>query len=259
MKILILMTNRKTLHLLDGEMRPSGFWAEEFVVPYKHFKQEGYEINVATIQGIPPTVDQTSIDPAMLLNVKPANVQIDANVQAAEYLQVIENVPDLKSPLNLDLFTREQVASYDGVYICGGHGAIGDMPKSDEMTQVLRWMIEMDRPIATVCHGHCSLLNLRDSESKWPFAGYRLTAFSHSEELVTSMAGRLPFVLEVELTRLGALYEKASVMWESHVVVNRNLVTGQNPYSSKAVAESFVQKLGNAKTPDMRKQCIKFL
>lgn len=253
MKVLILMTNRKTLHLLDGEIHPSGFWAEEFVVPYKRFKQEGYYIDIATIQGIPPTVDQTSIDPAMLLNVRPANAQIDINTQVAEYLQVIEDVPALKSPLNLDLFTREQVASYDGIYISGGHGAIGDMPKSDEMTQLLRWMIELDRPIATVCHGHCSMLNLRDSESNWPFAGYRLSAFSHSEELVTSMAGRLPFVLEVELTRLGALYEKSSVLWGSHVVVDRNLVTGQNPYSSRAVAESFVQKLSSAKTTNMRK------
>jgi putative intracellular protease/amidase len=246
MKILILMTNRKTLHLLDGEIHPSGFWAEEFVVPYHRFKQEGYDITIATIQGIPPTVDQTSVDPALLPYVKPANVQIDAQAQVAEYLRVIESVPDLKKPQNLDTFTREQIASYDGVYLCGGHGAIGDMPKSDEMTQLFRWIIEMDKPIAVVCHGHCGLLNLRDSEGKWPFTGYRLTSFSHSEELITSMAGRLPFVLEVELTRLGALYEKSAVMWGSHVVVDRNLVSGQNPYSSTAIAEAFVQKLRRA-------------
>jgi putative intracellular protease/amidase len=70
-----------------------------------------------------------------------------------------------------------------------------------------------------------------------------MTAFSHSEELVTSMAGRLPFILEVELTRLGAHYEKAELIWDSHVVVDRNLTTGQNPYSSRALAETFVKQL----------------
>ena len=253
MKILILMTNRKTLHLLDGEIHPSGFWAEEFVVPYKRFKQEGYEINIATIHGMQPTVDQTSIDPQVLPYVMPAGVQVDTNAQAAAYLQFIERLPDLKNPLNLDSLTREQIASYDGVYICGGHGAIGDMPKSDEMAQLLRWIMAMDKPLATVCHGHCGLLSLRDGESKWPFAGYRLTSFSHGEELATSMAGRLPFVLEVELTRLGALYEKSDVIWGSHVVVDRNLVTGQNPYSSAAIAEAFVQKLNDARKLALRK------
>lgn len=247
MKILILMTNRKTLHLLDGEIHPSGFWAEELVVPYKRFRQEGYEISIATIQGIPPTVDQTSIDPEFMPYVRPANVQADSNAQVAEYRQFIETLPDLKKPLNLDIFTREQVASYDGVYLCGGHGAIGDMPQSDAVTQLFRWLIELDTPIAAVYHGHCGLLTLRNSESEWPFAGYHLTSFSHREELSTSMAGRLPFVLEVELTRLGALYEMADEIWGSHVVVDRNLVTGQNPYSSTAIAEAFVQKLKHTK------------
>jgi len=253
MKMLILMTSAKTLHLRDGEIHASGFWAEEFVVPYKRFKEEGYEISIATIHGVAPTVDETSVDPNFLPYVQPATVKSDSQAQSAEYLRVIDSVPQLKKPLNLDLFTKEQIASYDAIYLCGGHGAIGDMPKSDDVTQILNWWLEMEKPLAAVCHGHCSLLNLRDSESKWPFQGYRLTSFSHGEELQTSMAGRLPFVLEVELTRLGGLYEKADVIWGSHVVVDRNLITGQNPYSSTAIAETLVQKLNETKKVVMQK------
>jgi putative intracellular protease/amidase len=233
--------------LLDGEIHPSGFWAEEFVVPYKRFKQEGHQVDVATINGLAPTVDKTSIDPNFMPFVRPKGSQEDDAARSAEYVQFIHTVPDLKKPLNVNTISREQVATYDGIYLCGGHGAIGDMPKSDEMAQLFRWAIAMDKPIAAVCHGHCGLLSLRDAESKWPFAGYRMTCFSHSEELVTSMAGRLPFVLEVEVKRLGALYEKADVIWDSHVVVDRNLVTGQNPYSSKALAETFIKKLAAPK------------
>jgi putative intracellular protease/amidase len=243
MKLLILMTNRATLHLLNGEIHPSGFWAEEFVVPYKRFKQAGYDVDIATIDGIAPTVDKTSVNPRLLAYIRPTGIQEDGQALVEEYLQVIASVSDLKHPLNVSNFTKEHIASYDGIYLCGGHGAIGDMPKSDELAQLLRWVIALNKPIATVCHGHCGLLALRDGEGNWPFANYHMTAFSHDEELVTDMAGRLPFVLERELRRLGALYEKADIPWDSHVVVDRNLVTGQNPFSSADLAEAFIHKL----------------
>lgn len=247
MKILILLTSSATLTLLDGEKHASGFWAEELVVPYQIYKQEGYEIDVATIGGLTPTVDETSIDPNLLPNVRPVGVQIDDAAQSREFVNFTNELPDLKKPLNLDNFTKAQVASYDGIYLSGGHGAMEDMPKSNAMTQVLSWAIELDKPIAAVCHGHSGLLPLRNSEGHWPFEGYRMTCFSHDEELATSMAGMLPFVLELEVRRLGAIYEKADVIWGSHVVEDRNLTTGQNPYSSEALAKTFIKKLSQTK------------
>ncbi|QES51099.1 type 1 glutamine amidotransferase domain-containing protein [Streptomyces venezuelae] len=243
MKILVVMTAKATLHLLDGELHPSGFWAEEFVVPYQIFRNAGHTVDVATIGGQAPTVDQTSIDPQFLQWVRPAGSENTDAASAAEYVRVIGDTPQLKTPLALESLGEKDIAGYDGIYISGGHGAIGDLPKSDELAQLLRWAIALDKPLATVCHGHTSLLALRDGEGRWPFEGYRMTAFSHSEELVTNMAGRLPLILEVELTRLGARYEKADLIWDSHVVVDRKLTTGQNPYSSKALAETFLTQL----------------
>ncbi|MEV7730089.1 type 1 glutamine amidotransferase domain-containing protein [Streptomyces sp. NPDC087917] len=243
MKILVVMTAKATLHLLDGEQHPSGFWAEEFVVPYEVFRAAGHTVDLATIGGRAPTVDQTSIDPAFLKWVRPQGSPDEDAANAAEYVRVIAQAPQLQRPLTLESLGEKDIAGYDGIYISGGHGAIGDLPKSDELAQVLRWAIAQDKPLATVCHGHTALLALRDGEGRWPFEGYRMTAFSHSEELVTNMAGRLPLILEVELSRLGARYEKAEAIWDSHVVVDRRLTTGQNPYSSKALAETFLQEL----------------
>jgi len=245
-KILVVMTAKATLHLLDGEEHPSGFWAEEFVVPYQIFQEAGHVVDVATIGGRTPTVDKTSIDPQFLQYVRPQGSANNDEANAAEYIGVIENVPQLQKPLALESLTEKDIAGYDGLYVSGGHGAIGDLPKSDELSQILRWWLASGKPLATVCHGHTSLLALRDGEGHWPLEGYRMTAFSHSEELVTNMAGRLPLILEVELTRLGAKYEKADAIWDSHIVVDRNLTTGQNPYSSKALAETFLKQLGTA-------------
>lgn len=243
MKILVVMTAKATLHLLDGEQHPSGFWAEEFVVPYTLFRAAGHAVDVATIGGEAPTVDQTSIDPAFLRWVRPEGSPDEDAANAADYVRVIGQTSQLQHPLALESLGEKDIAGYDGIYISGGHGAIGDLPKSDELAQLLRWALAQDKPLATVCHGHTALLALRDGEGRWPFEGYRMTAFSHSEELVTNMAGRLPLILEAELTRLGARYEKAEAIWDSHVVVDRKLTTGQNPYSSKALAETFLKQL----------------
>jgi putative intracellular protease/amidase len=241
--VLILMTKAKTLGLLDGRQHASGFWAEEFVVPYERLVAEGYHVDVATVGGEAPTPDQGSLTPYVVGLTRPKGSPDRDEENVAHYKEVIGSLQALKAPMDVAGLTKDKIASYAGVYISGGHGAMEDMPHSSELTRVVRWILELDKPVAVVCHGQSALLPLRDSHSKWPLEGYRMTAFSHDEEMVTDMAGQLPFVLQVELERLGARYEKAEVIWDSHVVQDRNLVTGQNPYSSAALAETFVKLL----------------
>ena len=243
-KILVLLTKAKTLSLLDGRRYPSGFWAEEFVVPYERFVQEGYQVDVATIGGEPPTPDEGSLT---ALNVgytrPPESSGGDPEESVAHYRRVTEALDELQQPVNISDITLDALAEYSGVYISGGHGAMEDMPHDADMARLLRWTLELEKPLASVCHGQSALLSLRDPQGRWPLEGYRMTAFSHEEELVTNLAGLLPFVLQVELERLGALYEKAPNSWESCVVQDRNLITGQNPYSSSELAETFLKQL----------------
>jgi putative intracellular protease/amidase len=178
--------------------------------------------------------------------VRPAGSKADDAALAALFVKVIAETPELKHPLSIESITKAELAEYDAIYFSGGHGSIGDFHKSDAIAQLGRWAIELNTPIAAVCHGHCGLLALRDSEGRWPFEGYRMTCFSHAEELVTDMVGRLPFVLELEVRRLGAIYEKAENIWDSHVVEDRNLLTGQNPYSSEALADAIIKRLATA-------------
>jgi putative intracellular protease/amidase len=242
-RVLILMTKAKELGLLDGRMHASGFWAEEFVVPYERFTAAGFEVDVATIGGIRPTPDAGSLSKETVAATRPVGSPDRDEENIARYKKVIGELEKLHHPVNVADLSRQDLAGYDGVYISGGHGAMQDMPHDPEMTRVVRIVLELDVPLAAVCHGHSALLPLRDSHGRWPLEGYRMVAFSHDEELVTDMAGQLPFVLQVELERLGAKYEKAEVIWGSHVVEDRNLLTGQNPYSSEALADAFVNKL----------------
>jgi len=245
-RILILMTKARTLGLLDGRQHPSGFWAEEFVVPYERFVAAGYDVDVATIGGVPPTPDAGSPSKRTVGATRPEGPPDNDLANIAHYREVIGTLPALRHPMNVADLTRERLAAYTGVYVSGGHGAMEDLPHDPDMTRVMRTVLEIDEPLALVCHGHSALLPLRDSHGRWPLEGYRMVAFSHAEELVTDMAGQLPFVLQIELERLGAKYEKSPVVWGSCVVEDRNLVTGQNPYSSTELAEAFVQLLADS-------------
>jgi putative intracellular protease/amidase len=118
-----------------------------------------------------------------------------------------------------------------------------DMPSSPALTRILLWAQTLGMPIASVCHGPTAFLAPRDATGQSPFEGYAMTCFSHAEEFFTPINGKLPLVLEIELKRLGIRYSKAPMPWGSHVVTDRNLVTGQNPYSSEAVASTFLRHL----------------
>jgi putative intracellular protease/amidase len=57
------------------------------------------------------------------------------------------------------------------------------------------------------------------------------------------MTNDVPFLLETELKALGGKYEKAAEPWASHVVVDGNLYTGQNPASAGPLAERIKKDL----------------
>ena len=127
--------------------------------------------------------------------------------------------------------------------IAGGHGCMTDMPSSHQVARLLLRALDLGIPIASVCHGPTAFLAPRDAEGRSPFAGYRIACFSQAEETLTPIWGRLPMVIAYELEAQGLVVTHASEPWGSHVVRDRNLVTGQNPYSSRPVADAFVQLL----------------
>ncbi|MCC6872667.1 MAG: type 1 glutamine amidotransferase domain-containing protein [Sandaracinaceae bacterium] len=242
-KILTVVTNAATLTLTDGTAHPSGYWAEEFAVPYELYLRAGFEVDVATIGGIVPSVDKSSLDPNMMKWVRPQESRVDDAALSAQLKRTLESCGALRAPLDLSRVGKDELRGYAGVYIAGGHGCMEDMPSSPVMTRVLLQALALDLPIGSVCHGPTAFLAPRDAAGESPFAGYRMTCFSHVEEFQTPINGRLPLVLQRELQRLGIQYSKASAPWASHVVVDRNIVTGQNPYSSEALAKAFLELL----------------
>jgi putative intracellular protease/amidase len=241
--ILTIVTNAKTLHLTDGTEYPSGYWAEELAVPVARLRAAGYEPEIATIDGVVPTVDASSLDPDNIRWVVPPGVDVDFGREVARYREILATIPSLQTPKDLADIDDSVLSRHAGVFIAGGHGCMTDMPSSHQIARFLLRVQRLGLPLASVCHGPTAFLAPRDGDGRNPFAGYRFTCFSQAEETRTPIWGRLPMVIEYELKAQGLHHSKASVEWDSHVVRDRNLVTGQNPYSSTALADTFVELL----------------
>src|SRR5262245_58883276 len=103
--LLTILTSTAHLTLTDGEEYPSGFWAEEFAVPYQIFKKAGCAVDFATLGGIAPTVDRSSIDPDFMKWVRPSFTQIDDAAAATRYRAAIEQTEALRSPKDVARLT----------------------------------------------------------------------------------------------------------------------------------------------------------
>ena len=102
----------------------------------------------------------------------------------------------------------------------------------------------LDNPakiVASVCHGPASFLSAHRADGTWLFKGRALTGFSNEEETQATFAGNAPWLLEDRLRLAGAKYE-AEPAWSSHVVVDGNLITGQNQVSAEAAAHAVLKR-----------------
>ena len=70
----------------------------------------------------------------------------------------------------------------------------------------------------------------------------QVTCFTNEEEKIAQKDKLVPFMLETKLKQLGAFFNEAAP-YEENVIVDENLITGQNPASAKKLAETVIKKL----------------
>jgi len=231
--VLIVLTGAKVWTLKDGTAHPTGFWAEEFINPHKIFTAAGLQVSIATPGGVRPTVDQLSL--SLELN----------NNDAAEVAGQEAYLKNLEETLGTTLKLEEvSPASYDVVFIVGGHGPMQDLAVHPSFGDLLTAMLDNPHKIvASLCHGPASFLPAHRADGTWLFKGRKLTGFSNEEETLATFAGNAPWLLEDRLRLAGALYEALPAL-TPHVVVDGNLITGQQQVSSKATANAVLKQLG---------------
>ncbi|WP_327371123.1 type 1 glutamine amidotransferase domain-containing protein [Streptomyces sp. NBC_01217] len=228
-KILFVMTGVDHWTLADGTKHPTGFWAEEAVAPYEAFKAAGHEIVVATPGGVVPTVDRGSLAP-----------EVNGGQEGADKVTAtLDSIAEIKNPIRLEDVNPDD---YDAVFYPGGHGPMEDLAVDATSGKLLIDTLDSGKPLAVVCHAPAALLAATRADGTNAFAGYRVAAFTDAEEAQAGFADKAKWLLETRLVEAG-VEVRAGEPWAPNVVVDRNLITGQNPSSSAPLAAEVLKKL----------------
>jgi putative intracellular protease/amidase len=224
MKILMVLTSHVKL---GATGRQTGFWLEEFSTPYYVFKDAGADITLASPLGGQPPIDPSSDEPGAQTD-STRRFKSDPEAQAA-----LANTAKLSGIAASD---------YDAVFYPGGHGPLWDLAENAFSIGVIQSAFAAGKPVAAVCHGPGVLRHVKTPDGSALVQGKNVTGFTNTEEEAVGLTKVVPFLVEDMLKASGANYSKGAD-WQSHVVVDGLLVTGQNPASSGAAAEALLDML----------------
>ena len=229
---LLILTGARIWTMKDGTPHPTGYWVREFMEAYQVFTEAGYDVDVTTPGGVSAEPDALSWDFGYNNNDQ------DFIDRQRAFLKTIDEV--LSKPVKLEDVRPGQ---YDILFVVGGHGPMQDLAVHPTVGDL--FAANLDDPskvVAGVCHGPASFLSAHRTDGSWLFKGRQLTGFTNVEETMASFAGNAPWLLEDRLRLAGAQFEAAEA-YTVHVVVDGNLITGQQNVSSGAAAAKVVERI----------------
>lgn len=216
--ILVVVTSHSEI----DPSTPTGLWFEEFSVPFTLFKKQGYSVTVASVQGGAAPIDPNSLEKYA------ATSQNEAAKAALSDTRRLS--PELSA------------THYDAVFFPGGHGTMFDLPHSPDVRRLVVECLAQNKVLAAVCHGPACFVGAQLKNGASAVKGRKITAFTDAEERAVQLSDQMPFLLESKLRELGAQFN-GSENFESNIVVDGQLITGQNPASSAAVARAVIDSL----------------
>jgi len=134
---------------------------------------------------------------------------------------------------------------FDCVYLAGGHATMYDFPHNSMLQSIVRRHYESGKVVAAICHGVGGLLNVKLSNGKYLITGKKITGFDWFEESIARRKNEVPFNLEAAIKDRDVIFDKAFIPMTSNVAIDGNLITGQNPFSSKEIARAIAKVLQN--------------
>lgn len=227
MNILMVLTSHDKL---GDTGRKTGFWLEEFAAPYFTFRDAGAEIVIASPKGGQPPLDPKSNEPVFQTDLT-HRFEADPAAQAA-----------LANTVRLDTVTQD---GFDTVFYPGGHGPMWDLAEDPISKALIESFVAAGKPIALVCHAPGALRHVRTSDGRPLVEGKRVTGFTNTEEEAVGLTDIVPFLVEDELKKLGGIFSKLED-WQPYVLIDGQLITGQNPASSGPAAKMLLDQLVSA-------------
>jgi putative intracellular protease/amidase len=259
-KVLVLVSSGHGLPLKDGKVYTgAGYYLNELTVPVRALMNEGYEITFANPKGNTPQMDVHSAV-ADFFGGDEARLQ--------DYLKFRDTLTGLKNPTRISDVIASGLDRYDAVFVPGGHGPMMDLLDDPDAGTVLRHFHKTSKPTAVLCHGPISLLSALPNSKEfvaalsagdtagahakaqgWIYSGYKMTIFSTAEEQQREpleIGGKVLFYPDFALRTAGGDVSVAAP-WQSYVLQDRELISGQNPFSDEALLKLLLPALSEKK------------
>jgi putative intracellular protease/amidase len=114
-----------------------------------------------------------------------------------------------------------------------------DLAEDPVSIALLESFYNSGKPIALVCHSPGVLRHVK-YKGEPLVKGKHVTGFTNGEEEFMKLTNVVPFLVEDEMLRLGAIFEKEA-NWQPFTITDGRLLTGQNPASSTVSAEALLK------------------
>lgn len=214
------LENDRVLFVISSDKH--GYWLPEVVEPYYILDKAGYKIDIASPKGgngVQRGVSRMDDSHKNWLRTSKLIKQLDSAIP-------LSNI----NPLN-----------YQAVYFAGGAGPMFDLIDNKQAHAIARTIYENEGLVAADCHGPAALINIKLSNGENLIKGKNITAKANIEEGFWARTS-YPYLLEDKIKELGGNFSAAD-KGKPHVVVDGQLITGQNPASATLVAEKMLEKL----------------
>ncbi|WDZ95058.1 type 1 glutamine amidotransferase domain-containing protein [Herbaspirillum sp. WKF16] len=214
--VLFILTNAGEI---GPNKRATGYFFPEVAHPLEVFEHAGVAVEYASpLGGTPPEDGYDANDPAQL---------------------AFRNSLAIRRMARSRKLSEVDVLDYDAIFFPGGLGPMVDIAADPEVKRAIARAWDAGKIVSAVCHGPAAFLGVTLADGSPLLRGRKLTSFSNEEEANYAQAD-VPFLLEDALRAEGAHYS-ATDPWQSRVVVDGRLLTGQNPASGGPLAQAIVK------------------
>jgi len=247
-KILIILSDAHSfpLHKTSGQDagktvdQPSGFFLMELAKPLKKLLDAGYEVTFASPEGKEPVPDPNSESLLAFAG------NFYERRRENELIERMKRENGFSRPRKFSEISDEELQSYAGVFIPGGHAPLSDLGDNPELGRILAHFHQQQKPTATICHGPYALLSTQEfGNGTFLYKGYKLTSWSDVEEkmMETMLGGEIDKV-ESSLRKAGAEMVEGVGEKLGYVTTDREVVSGGNPLAANALGDKFLEMLG---------------
>jgi putative intracellular protease/amidase len=244
-KILIVVSDAHSFPLYntgnEGKTvsQDSGYFLMELAKPLQKILDAGYEVTFASPEGKEPKPDPLSTS----LLAFAGNVY--ERQRETDLIERMKRENGFSSPRKFSDISDDELKSFAGVFIPGGHAPLSDLGDNADLGRVLSYFHEQSKPTAAICHGPWAFLSTKYGPKKeFAYKGYKLTSWSDAEEkmMETMLRGEIDLV-ESTLRDNGAEMQEGVTKSMGSITVDREVVTGDNPMAANALGDKFLEML----------------